>query len=153
MSPWSIRLWSTSASSGKGKGPPPGVPPPHPPHPEQSQKENPLGTATSTLAADAGGDLTEKLVANDITKEGVLILDTAADVLAATVGVKIKAVKMVGTAAGQATLGPNGASVGQIEMSVPANGSDVFVLPQPIRWAGLKLIAISASCRVYVYTE
>ena len=95
-------------------------------------------------------------MANDLTRRGVIFLDTVADnIVAAGTKVRVKMVRFVHpTAAGEANLGDAGASVGLINLAAPAGGSDqidfsdrVFILN------GLKLLALAAGGPVWIYTD
>ncbi|MGE5768335.1 MAG: hypothetical protein ACM35H_14195 [Bacteroidota bacterium] len=94
-------------------------------------------------------------MANDITRPGVIFLDTAADnILAAGVPVTVHKVRFVRpTAAGVATLTDAGGSAAKIELAAVAAGSDtVDFYGKPLVLNGLRALAIAAGGGVYIYT-
>lgn len=97
-------------------------------------------------------------MANNTSQVGVLVLDTAADnIVASTVGVRVRKVKLVAgaAAAATATLCKAGGSVGVIGMAATTGATDTTEFySAPYQMAGLQLLTISgAGATVYVYTE
>jgi hypothetical protein len=98
-------------------------------------------------------------MANVVNQRGVLILDTAADniVAAAAAGtstnVKVYAGKFIAIAAGQATITDAGGSQAKAEFSAIQNGSDLQRFDPPLLLSGLRLLGITATDRLYLYTN
>lgn len=96
-------------------------------------------------------------MANDVSQSNVLVLDTAADnIVAATIGVRIRKVRIVAAAANvSATLCKAGGTVGVINVAAVIGASDTIEFySAPLQLAGLRLLSIAgAGAIVYVYTE
>jgi ABC-type Fe3+-siderophore transport system permease subunit len=96
-------------------------------------------------------------MANIVNLPNVLVLDTAADnIIAATVGVRIRKIRIVAAAAAvAATLTDAGGTVGKIGLIAPIGGTDTAAFfAAPFVLNGLQLLALSgAGALVYVYTE
>ena len=94
-------------------------------------------------------------MANDLTRSGVIFLDTAADnIVASGVPVTVHKVRFVRpTAAGVATLTDAGGASAKIEMAAVAAGTDtVDFYGKPFVLNGLRALAIAAGGGVYIYT-
>jgi hypothetical protein len=97
-------------------------------------------------------------VPNVTNQRGVLILDTAADNIVAAGGatlnpnVKIYAAKFIAIVGGQATITDAGSSQARAEFSAITNGADFQIFNPPLLLNGLRLLAITATDRLYVYT-
>lgn len=94
-------------------------------------------------------------MANDITRRGVIVLDTVADsIFAAGIPVTVHKVRFVHpTAAGEATLGDAG-GVGLINLAAVAGGADNIDFPnKPFVLNGLRLLSIAAGAQVWIYTS
>jgi hypothetical protein len=96
-------------------------------------------------------------MANNVSLPHVLVLDTTADnIVAAAVGVRIRKLRLVSPAGGNAQITDAGGSVNKLNLAALANGSDTLdFYASPFNLNGLKLtISPSASTTVlYVYTE
>ena len=94
-------------------------------------------------------------MANDLTRAGVIFLDTAADnIVAAGTPVHIMKARFVHpTAAGAATITDAGGATAKIELAAPAGGVDsIDFYGKPLILNGLRLLAIAAGGGVYIYT-
>lgn len=94
-------------------------------------------------------------MANDLTRRGVIMLDTVADnIFPAGTKVSVAKVRFVHpTAAGVADIGDAGGSVSLINLAAPAGGADVIEFyNKPFILNGLKLIALAAGAQVWIYT-
>jgi ABC-type Fe3+-siderophore transport system permease subunit len=96
-------------------------------------------------------------MANITNLPHVLVLDTAADnIVASTVGVRVRKVRIVAAAAAvAATLTDAGGTVGKIGLIAAIGATDTAeFFAAPLVLNGLQLLALSgAGALVYVYTE
>lgn len=94
-------------------------------------------------------------MANDLTRPGVIFLDTAADnIVAAGTPVLVHKARFVHpTAAGAATITDAGGATARIELATGAGGSDTIdFYSNPLKLSGLRLLALAAGGSVYLYT-
>ncbi len=93
-------------------------------------------------------------MANDLTRRGVIMLDTVADNIVAA-GTKVQIIKarfVHPTAAGVADIGDAG-GVSLINLAAPAAGADcIEFYDKPFTLNGLRLIACAAGAQVWLYT-
>jgi hypothetical protein len=93
-------------------------------------------------------------MANDLTRRGVIMLDTVADnIIAAGTPVHVWKARLTHpTAAGVADIGDAGGSVSLINLAAGAGGADAIEFyNKPFKLNGLRLIALAAGAQVWLY--